>query len=141
VRSFSQPASLYIESKLVQHVSPVTIRAASNCSFSSLSELIFSRHSLFNLNLSFLKTLSCFEVLWIRLSICFVHLQSLLKIMPKCLCLFTELRTIPSKSKLSSSCWFLILHIIISVLLGLNFANQVSPHFFVLFRSILIIFF
>jgi hypothetical protein len=36
------------------------------------------------------------------LSICFVHLQSLLIIMPKCLCLLTELRTIPSKSKLSS---------------------------------------
>ena len=61
--------------------------------------------------------------------------------MPKCLCLLTELRTIPSKSKLSSSCWFLILNIIISVLLGLNFTSQVSPHFFILFRSILIIFF
>jgi hypothetical protein len=91
--------------------------------------------------LSFLKTLSCFEVFWIRLSICFVHLQSLLIIMPKCLCLLTELRTIPSKSKLSSSCWFLILNIIISVLLGLNFTNQVSPHFFILFRSILIQFY
>jgi hypothetical protein len=32
-----------------------------------------------NLNLSFLKTLSCFEVLWIKLSICFVHLQNDLK--------------------------------------------------------------
>jgi hypothetical protein len=35
---------------------------------------------------------------------------------------------------------YLILNIIISVLLGLNFTNQVSPHFFILFRSILIIF-
>jgi hypothetical protein len=55
--------------------------------------------------------------------------QKVAIIMPTCLCLLTELRTIPSKSKLSSSCWFLILNIIISVLLGLNFTNQVSPTF------------
>jgi hypothetical protein len=36
----------------------------------------------------------------ISLSICLVHLQSLLKITPKCLCNSTSLNEAPSKSKL-----------------------------------------
>jgi hypothetical protein len=47
--------------------------------------------------------------------------------MPKCLCLLTELMTIPSKSKLSSSCWFLILIIIFSVLLELDDLKAAVP--------------
>ena len=39
--------------------------------------------------LSFLNMLSCLEVLSINTSIYFVHLQSLLKITPKCLCICT----------------------------------------------------
>jgi hypothetical protein len=44
----------------------------------------------FNLYLSFLNMLSCLEVLSISTSLCFVHLQSLLKITPKCLCIISK---------------------------------------------------
>jgi predicted transcriptional regulator len=46
-------------------------------------------YTLFNLYLSFRNMLSSLEVLSISTSVCFVHLQSLLKITPKCLCICT----------------------------------------------------
>ena len=67
--------------------------------------------------------LSCLEVLSISTSICFVHLQSLLKLTPKCLCICTGDSEIllKSNSTLFSKC--LVLNII-SVLLGLNFTSH-----------------
>jgi hypothetical protein len=49
----------------------------------------WSHRWLVNLYLSFRNMLSCLEVLSISTSICFVHLQSLLKITPNCLCICT----------------------------------------------------
>ena len=68
--------------------------------------------------------LRCLEVLSISTSICFVHLQSLLKLTPKCLCICTGDSEIllKSNSTLFSKC--LVLKIIISVLLGLNFTSH-----------------
>jgi hypothetical protein len=40
-----------------------------------------------------------------------------------------DLNNIKKWGILGSSCWLVILNIIISVLLGLNFANRVSPTF------------
>jgi hypothetical protein len=58
------------------------------------------------LYLSFPNMLSCLEVLSIRTSICYLHIQSLLKVTPKCLCICTGGSEIllKSNSTLSSKC-------------------------------------
>ena len=82
--------------------------------------------------------LCCLEVLSISTSICFVHLQSLLKITPKCECICTGDSEIllKSNSKLFSKC--LVLKIIISVLLGLNLTSHLCDHEFKYSKSVLI---
>ena len=82
--------------------------------------------------------LSYLEVLSKSTSICFVHLQSLLKITPKCLCICTgdSIILLKSNSKLFSK--YLVLKIIISVLLGLNFTSHLYDHAFKYYKSVLI---
>jgi hypothetical protein len=57
----------------------------------------------------------------INLSMCLVHLQSLLNTIPKCLCVCTGSIVIWSKSNVKLHSTPLTLKIIISVLVGLNF--------------------
>ena len=82
--------------------------------------------------------LSCLEILSISTSTCFVHLQSLLKITPICLCICTGDSEIllKSNSTLFSKC--LVLKIIISVLLGLNCTSHLYDHAFKYYKFVLI---
>ena len=82
--------------------------------------------------------LSCLEVLSISTSICVVHLQSLLKITPKCLCICTGDGEILLKSNIELFSKCLVLKIIISVLLGLNFTSHLYDHAFKYYKSVLI---
>jgi hypothetical protein len=77
------------------------------------------------LNLRQLPTLPSFN-----LSMCLVHLQSLLNAIPKCLCVCTGSIVVWSKINVKLHSTSLTLKIIISVLVGLNFNNHLFDHFF-----------
>jgi hypothetical protein len=70
---------------------------------------IFSRYCLLSLNFNFLKIFNCFEALSIMVLICLVHLQSQLKITPRCLWVFTVWISVLLKSKVKLFCWLLAL--------------------------------
>jgi hypothetical protein len=124
--------------KWTKHIDVLIERTSKQLNILRKLKYKLKRDYLEKICLVFIRPILEYASLSISTSICFVHLQSLLKITPKCLCICTRDSEIllKSNSTLFSKC--LVLKIIISVLLGLNFTRHLYDHAFKYSKSVLI---